>query len=69
MRKVGDKMNNNIFSSYPDVVTPNDLQIMLGIGRNAVYDILKNGLIKTIRVGKKYIIPKENVIKFLTAAD
>ncbi len=58
-----------MFSSYPDVVTPEDLQSMLKIGRNAVYDILKNGLIKTIRIGKKYIIPKVNVIRFLSATN
>lgn len=58
-------MNTEIFKNYPDVVTPHDLQIMLNIGRNAVYNILKEGLIKTIKVGKKYIIPKQNVIDFL----
>lgn len=60
--------NKEIFAEYPDVVTPDDLQMMLKIGRNSVYDLLKNKLIKSIRVGKKYIIPKENVIDFLKTA-
>ena len=60
--------NKEIFAEYPDVVTPYDLQTMLKIGRNSVYDLLKNKLIKSIRVGKKYIIPKENVIDFLKTA-
>lgn len=60
--------NKEIFTEYPDVVTPDDLQTMLKIGRNSVYDLLKNKLIKSIRVGKKYIIPKENVIDFLKTA-
>lgn len=68
IRRFGDLINE-MFSSYPDVVTPEDLQSMLKIGRNAVYDILKNGLIKTIRIGKKYIIPKVNVIRFLSATN
>ncbi len=58
-------MNTEFFKNYPDVVTPNDLQVMLNIGRNTVYTILKEGLIKTIKVGKKYIIPKQSVIDFL----
>ena len=58
-------MNTDFFKNYPDVVTPSDLQIMLNIGRNTVYTILKEGLIKTIKVGKKYIIPKQSVIDFL----
>lgn len=60
--------NKEIFAEYPDVVTPADLQMMLKIGRNSVYDLLKNKLIKSIQVGKKYIIPKENVIDFLKTA-
>lgn len=60
--------NKEIFAEYPDVVTSDDLQTMLKIGRNSVYDLLKNKLIKSIRVGKKYIIPKENVIDFLKTA-
>ena len=59
-------MTNEMFLDYPDVVTPNDLQKMLHIGRNTVYEILKNNSIKTIKIGKKYIIPKVNVIKYLT---
>lgn len=56
-----------MFKEYPDVVTPADLQKMLHIGRNSVYEILKNHSIKTIKLGKKYIIPKINVIEYLTA--
>jgi hypothetical protein len=41
---------------------------MLHIGRNSAYSILKDGLIKTIKVGKKYIIPKKSVIDFLESA-
>lgn len=54
-----------MFSTYPDVVTPDDLQAMLHIGRNKVYHLLKTKLIKAIKIGHKYIIPKTNVIEFL----
>lgn len=60
--------DNILFSEYPDVVTVDDLQQMLKIGRNSAYDILKAGLIKTIKVGKRYIIPKQSVINFLATA-
>ena len=59
-------MTNEMFREYPDVLTPGDLQKMLHIGRNAVYKILNEKLIDT---SKKYIIPKVNVIKYLTAAN
>ena len=61
-------MNNEIFKDYPDVVTPEDVQNMLHIGRNRVYELLKTNSIKSIKVGKKYIIPKKSVINFLQLA-
>lgn len=59
---------NELFKEYPDVVTIKDVQTMLGIGRNMVYNLLSSELIKAIRVGKKYIIPKRSVIDFLLSA-
>lgn len=57
-----------MFSEYPDVVTINDLQKMLNIGRSKAYDLLKHNTIKSIKLGKKYIIPKASVIEFLKTA-
>ncbi len=37
---------NNTFREYPDVVSIEELQDMLHIGRNAAYDIVKEGKIK-----------------------
>lgn len=58
-------MGNAMFSNYPDVVSVEDVQAMLNIGRNAAYGLLQSGAISAIRVGKKYIIPKASVIDFL----
>lgn len=54
-----------MFSDYPDVVSISEVQSMLRIGRNAVYNLLKNGTISSIKMGKRYIIPKASVIEFL----
>lgn len=56
------------FNNYPDIVTPEDIQKMLRLGRNSVYNLLKQGKIKSLRVGKKYLIPKTSVINFLQTA-
>ncbi|WP_322173173.1 helix-turn-helix domain-containing protein [Acutalibacter caecimuris] len=58
-------MANSIFANYPDVVSVDDVQAMLHIGRNAAYSLLQSGAISTVRVGKRYIIPKASVIDFL----
>lgn len=59
--------NNEIFRDYPDVVTIDDLQSMLHIGRNTAYKMLQDNIIKTLKVGKKYIIPKTSVVNFVTS--
>lgn len=48
-----------------DVVSAEELCRILRLGKNSVYDLLKKGKIKNLRVGKKYIIPKKSVIEFL----
>ena len=56
---------NDLFNTYPDVVSIDEIQQMLRIGKNAVYELLKNQKLKSIKVGKKYIVPKKYVIEFL----
>lgn len=58
--------NSMLFREYDDVVTVDDVMKMLHIGRNNVYKLLNDNSIKTIKVGKRFIIPKRSVIEFLT---
>lgn len=57
----------DIFKDYPDVITIDDLQSMLHIGRNTAYKMLQDNIIKTLKIGKKYIIPKTSVVNFVTS--
>lgn len=57
---------NNMFMQYPDVVTIQQVMEMLNIGKNKAYELIQNGTIQTVRIGKKYIIPKVAVIQFLS---
>lgn len=54
-----------LFDSYPDVVSVEEIQQMLRIGKNAVYQLLKDGVIKSIKVGKRYVVPKKYIVDFL----
>ena len=58
-----DRLMEGVFDSYPDVVSVEEIQQMLRIGKNAVYTLLKDGEIKSIKVGKRYIVPKKYVIR------
>ncbi|MCL2003520.1 MAG: helix-turn-helix domain-containing protein [Oscillospiraceae bacterium] len=54
-----------MFESYPDVVTVKELCQMLQIGKNTAYELLKNRSLNSIRIGRKFLIPKQSVIDFL----
>lgn len=56
-----------MFAEYPDVVSIDEIQRMLRIGRSSAYDLLKSGAIKSIKVGKRYIVTKQFVIEFLSS--
>ena len=55
------------YTEYNDVVTVEEVMKMLHLGRVTVYNLLKTDKIHTLRVGKKYVIPKKSVIDFLAA--
>lgn len=60
-----DYMYHELFQEYPEILTVEDIQKMLNIGRNAAYMLVKNLHIKSCRVGSKYVIPKCNVVEYL----
>ena len=59
-------VNTHLFSEYGDIVSVEDVMKMLHIGRTAVYNLLKTKAIRTVKVGRKYIISKQSVIDFLS---
>ncbi len=54
-----------MFEKFGDVVTVKELGKMLRVGDSKAYSLVRNGEIQSVRVGKKIVIPKENVINFL----
>ena len=54
-----------LFRDYPDVVTAEQLQKMLGISRNTVYELLESGNIPQFLLGKPYQIPKLAVVYYV----
>lgn len=60
-------MESPMFSEYPDVITVEQLMEILHIGENAAYSLLKSGEIRTIRIGRRYIIPKQSIITYISS--
>lgn len=56
-----------MLEDFKDVLTVKELCKILPVGRAMVYRMLKDGTIKSIRIGKRIIIPKQFVKDFLSA--
>ena len=54
-----------MFKDYPDVVSVDILQEMLGICRKNAYLLVKQNKIHSARVGRSYKIPKLCVVEYL----
>lgn len=54
-----------MFNKYNDILTVDELCEVLNIGKNTAYKLLKNGDIKSIKIGRIYKIPKKNVKKYI----
>ena len=56
----------NLFKDYPDDVTVKELKEMLPrMGKNKIYDLLKDKKIYSKKIGRDYYIPKVSIIKYL----
>ena len=54
-----------MLEQYNDLLSILDMQEVLCIGRNRAYELLNNGTIPSLRIGKSWKIPKEAVIQYL----
>lgn len=55
-----------MLEQYKDVLTVKDLKEILPIGTNNIYKLIHSNEIKHIRIGNKILIPKINLINFLS---
>ena len=55
----------NMLVGYNDILTPTDVKEILKIGRNAVYDYLKDGTIRSMMIAGQYRIPKLYLLEFM----
>ncbi len=55
-----------MFKDYPDVVNVEQMCEMLGgMSTKTAYRLLRSGAIKSILVGRRYRIPKINILEYL----
>lgn len=54
-----------MFENFRDVLSVKEACNALHIGKNTLYDLLKKGIIKSLKFGKKYMIPKVYLIDYI----
>ena len=55
-----------MFSQYGDVVTVEELAKMLKIGRNTAYELVRSGVIPSIRIGRQIRVSKQAIAAHLS---
>lgn len=45
---------------------PEEAASMLGIGRNGIYDLIRDGQLRSIKVGRKILVPLSAIEEFLS---
>lgn len=50
------------------VLKVEELAVILSIGRNSAYELVRSGKIRSVKVGRTYRIPKAAVDEYLNAA-
>ncbi len=54
-----------MLSKYPDILTTKDLIKILSLHKNTIYKLLRSKEIPNKKIGKKYVISKENLIEYI----
>lgn len=59
-------MRNQLsINELPDIMQVEDVMAFLQIGRSTMYQLLRSGEFPSIRIGRKYRIPKKYLLSYL----
>lgn len=61
------KITASALRGHPDLMTVKDIQSILNVGRSKSYELVKNGTIRSIKIGAEYRIPKTFLLDYLNA--
>ena len=55
-----------MMSDIAMIYRPAELMRVLGLGRNTVYALLRSGRIRSVKIGRRYLVTQEALHEFLT---
>ena len=64
-----EKKRPTSFDDLPLIMTVDDLAPILGVGKGTVYELVRCGRIKSLRIGTQIRILKQELIQFLESSD
>lgn len=56
---------NRAKQGHSAAYTPADCRPLLRLGRDKVYDLIRTGQLRSVRVGRKYLVPADAISEFL----
>ena len=56
---------HTVLKEYPDIMTVDEMSKALGISSKTVYKLIKEGVIKSRKVGRAYRIAKVHLLSYL----
>lgn len=54
-----------MLNEYSEILTVEDVMEILNIGKNAAYDLFRNGEIKCFRLKNRWKVPKQAIIDYI----
>lgn len=57
-----------LFNSFPDIMSVEQLQSAIGVGRSTAYKLVNTGEIRSFRIGTSVKIPKTSLLDYIANA-
>ena len=51
----------------PKIYKPEEARQLMNIGRSQFYELLRQGRIRSIRNGRRYLIPESSILEFISS--
>lgn len=58
-----------MYEELPTVMSVKDVSEILGVGRKTIYGEIKNKRLRSVKVGRQFLVPKHCLLEYLDGAN